>query len=156
MEAPEKIYLHPDIGDREFIRPWLEMRVNKDSVEYVNKDVFVEKALKWYCLDCECNDNCAADHKCFFRQQFECYLEGNNTCLPPKIDNAFNPNGSTTGNYRYRHIIRRMQDAFVEKAVKWLDGIIYDYIELKHANIDTFIDIDNKRLVKDFKKYMGK
>jgi len=45
-------------------------------------------------------------------------------------------------------------DAFIEKAVKFLDGCIPDYMELKHANIDTFMDIDNERFIEDFKNYM--
>jgi len=45
-------------------------------------------------------------------------------------------------------------DAFIEKALKFLDGCIPDYIELKHANVDTFMDVDNERFINDFKKYM--
>ena len=45
-------------------------------------------------------------------------------------------------------------DAFIEKACEFLDGVIYDYIELKHANVDAFMDVDNKRFIDDFKKYM--
>ena len=41
-------------------------------------------------------------------------------------------------------------DAFVEKALKFLDGCIPDYIDLKHANVDTFMDVDNERFIKDF------
>lgn len=44
MEAPEKIYIHPDIGGREFLRPWLHRPANNESVEYVRKDAFIEKA----------------------------------------------------------------------------------------------------------------
>ena len=47
MEAPEKVYLHPDIGGREFIRPWLRNRANQESVEYVRTDAFIEKAAEW-------------------------------------------------------------------------------------------------------------
>lgn len=46
MEAPEKIYIHPDIGGREFLRPWLHRPANNESIEYVRKDAFVEKAVK--------------------------------------------------------------------------------------------------------------
>ena len=45
-------------------------------------------------------------------------------------------------------------DAFIEKACEFLDGVIYDYIELKYANVDTFMDVDNKRFIEDFRKYM--
>ena len=41
-------------------------------------------------------------------------------------------------------------DAFIDKALKFLDGCIPDYIELKHANVDTFMDVDNERFIKDF------
>lgn len=46
--APEKIFLHPDIGGKEFIRPWLKKRASQESVEYTRTDAFVEKALKWF------------------------------------------------------------------------------------------------------------
>ncbi len=45
-------------------------------------------------------------------------------------------------------------DAFIEKALKFLDGCIPDYIDLKHANVDTFMDVDNERFINDFKNYM--
>ena len=41
--------------------------------EKTNTDVFIEKALKWYCLDCACNDNCKG--KCAFWSFFKDYLE---------------------------------------------------------------------------------
>ena len=37
--APEKIYIHPDIGGREFLRPWLHRPANNESVEYTRTDV---------------------------------------------------------------------------------------------------------------------
>lgn len=42
--APEKIYIHPDIGGREFLRPWLRRAANNESVEYTRTDAFIEKA----------------------------------------------------------------------------------------------------------------
>ncbi len=45
-------------------------------------------------------------------------------------------------------------DAFIWKALKFLDGSIPDYIELKHANVDTFMDVDNERFIKDFINYI--
>ena len=45
-------------------------------------------------------------------------------------------------------------DVFIEKALKFLDGCIPDYIELKHANVDTFMDVDNERFIKDFINFM--
>lgn len=47
MVAPEKIYIHPDIGGREFLRPWLHRPANDESVEYTRTDVFIEKAIKY-------------------------------------------------------------------------------------------------------------
>lgn len=47
MEAPEKIYIHPDIGGREFLRPWLHRPANNESVEYTRTDAFIEKACEW-------------------------------------------------------------------------------------------------------------
>ena len=44
MKAPDKIYLHPDIGDREFIRPWCVRAVTTDAVCYINKDLLLEWA----------------------------------------------------------------------------------------------------------------
>ncbi len=43
MKAPEKIYIHPDIGGREFLRPWLHKPANNESVEYTRTDAFIEK-----------------------------------------------------------------------------------------------------------------
>lgn len=45
-------------------------------------------------------------------------------------------------------------DAFIEKVCKFLDGCIPDYIELKHTNVDTFMNVDNKRFIEDFKNYI--
>lgn len=42
MEAPNKIYLHPDIGGREFIRPWLRRAANSESVAYVRIDALID------------------------------------------------------------------------------------------------------------------
>ena len=45
-------------------------------------------------------------------------------------------------------------DVFIEKALKFLDGCIPDYIDLKHTNVDTFMDVDNERFIKDFINHM--
>lgn len=141
-KAPEKIYRR---RDGKFIRysDYKPITIHFDDpkpVEYTRTDAFIEKALKWYCLDCACNDNCAANHKCAFWSFFKDYLEGNDKALPPKIENAFNPDGSTTENYRYRHIIERMQDDFIEKACEWIGS------EFKIAS--GYYSLD------DFKNYM--
>lgn len=52
------------------------------------------------------------------------------------------------------HIEYTRTDAFIEKALEFLDGCIPNYIDLKHANVDTFMNVDNKRFVDEFRKYM--
>lgn len=47
MKAPKKIYIHPDIGGREFLRPWLHRPANSESVEYTRTDAFIEKATSY-------------------------------------------------------------------------------------------------------------
>jgi hypothetical protein len=153
MEVPEKIYLHPDIGGKEFICPWLHKAANLESVEYIRKDVFIENALKWYCLDCECNDNCKADYKCFFRQEYKRYLEGNNNAIPPKFNNAINPDGSVTENYCYRHFIRKVRDAFIEKACKWLKENITNNPNANSVLVRNGC-VTLEMLIKDFKNHM--
>ena len=125
MKAPEKIYLHPTVKG-EVGANWLTFELTNEDVKYVRADAFIEKALKWYCLDCACNDNCK--YKCAFWSFFKDYLEGNDKALPPKIENALNPEGSTTDNYRYRHFLKRVQDTFIEKACVYLDSIGHRYI----------------------------
>ena len=62
---------------------------------------------------------------------------------------SVNYNRNDTDNIEYSRT-----DTFIEKALEFLDGCIPDYIDLKHANVDTFMNIDNKRFIEDFKKYM--
>lgn len=45
-------------------------------------------------------------------------------------------------------------DVIIEKALKFLDGCIPDYIDLKHANVDTFMSVDNERFINDFKNHL--
>ena len=150
---PDKIYLNlGDLTEEEYNKfdfhdlfseevTWSEDDVQGRNVEYVRLDAFIKKALKWYCLDCECNDNCNADHKCFFRQEYKRYLEGNDNAVPPKFDNAILPDEDAEQNYRYRHFIRKMQDAFIEKACEFLfDNYHGEKLSLK--------------MIEDFKKYM--
>ena len=56
--------------------------------------------------------------------------------------------------FKEYHIEYVREDAFIKKALEFLDGCIPDYIDLKHANVDTFINVDNKRFIDDFKNYM--
>lgn len=46
-------------------------------------------------------------------------------------------------------------DAFIERALEFLDGCIPDYIDLTHANVDTFMNVDTKRFIEDFRNYMN-
>ena len=143
--TPEKIWIDPASD-----LPKLSGHIDKDSVEYIRKDAFIEKALKWYCLDCECNDNCK-DTKCFFHNAYKRYLEGDTNSLPPKFSNSIlNEDGSTSDNWRYRHFTSKMQDAFIEKAAEWIKNKAENYI------VDTPLCsyFDYKRAVDDFKNYM--
>ena len=151
MRAPDKItiskYNITDDGDVVFA--WLtnspDCEPMNHPVEYVRTDAFIEKALKWYCLDCECNDNCK-DTKCFFHNAYKRYLEGDTNSLPPKFSNTIlNEDGSTSDNWRYRHFTSKMQDAFIEKAVEWLDKTLRD---------TDFYENEIELFIKEFKKSM--
>jgi hypothetical protein len=45
--APDKIYIHPDIGGREFLRPWLRIAANNECVQYTQTDSFIERACEF-------------------------------------------------------------------------------------------------------------
>ena len=45
-------------------------------------------------------------------------------------------------------------DAFVEKSYEFFDVHLCEYINVKNANCDAFINIDGDKLKKDFKNYM--
>ena len=150
---PDKIYATPN-----FDRRWQTKAIDDESVEYIRKDVLIENALKWYCLDCECNDNCKADYKCFFRQEYKRYLEGNNNAIPPKFNNSINPDGSVTENYHYRHFIRKVRDTLIEKACEWIKTNMDDYIYVEYDTVTGMptneAHIAYKKVVEDFKNYM--
>ena len=144
-EAPEKIYLEEEYPNNGVLPNGLNYSPSPTDIEYARTDAFIEKALKWYCLDCECNDNCK-DTKCFFYREYERYLKGGTNSLPPKFsDSILNEDGSTSDNWRYRHFTRKIQDAFIEKASGWLS---------KHA-IKYYLDgskfLGTDELVEDFK-----
>jgi len=146
-EAPEKLYI--DLFKGEFNVSYSPIN---NSVEYIRTDAFIEKALKWYCLDCECNNNCNADHKCFFRQEYKRYLEGNeNACLPKFAGAILNPDGSTSENWRHRHFIRKMQDAFMKKAENFLEMLGYGFTITDNI---TNANYDKEQLIDDFRKYI--
>lgn len=50
MEAPEKIYLCPsDLAGIDYDEEWLRLPLDDNSIEYIRKDAFIEKACKyWY------------------------------------------------------------------------------------------------------------
>ena len=141
-KAPDKIYAC--FGVFGLIQATEIMATSKD-VEYTRTDAFIEKALKWYCLDCECNDNCK-DSKCFFHNTYKRYLEGDTNCLPPKFSTAIlNEDGSTSDNWRHRHFIKRMQDDFIEKAKKWFEkhNEWFDPNGVRHCDLEDFEDFIN-------------
>ena len=62
MEAPEKIYIQPNIGGRELIKAWFPVKIDQESIEYVRKDAFVEevdleKEMNDYFVSMEVQEN---------------------------------------------------------------------------------------------------
>ena len=45
-------------------------------------------------------------------------------------------------------------DAFIEKVFEFFEEHLCEYINVKNANCDTFININGDKLKEDFKKYM--
>ena len=45
-------------------------------------------------------------------------------------------------------------DAFIEKVFEFFGEHLCEYIDVKNANCDTFINIDGDKLKEDFRKYM--
>jgi hypothetical protein len=109
----------------------------------------IEKALKWYCLDCECNNNCKDDCNCFFKDSFKRYLEGNENSLPPKIYGSVKLDETETENYHNRHLIRRIKDMIVKKAVSWLDENTMSELCMNCEDRDLV-----KEFIESFKKHM--
>jgi len=56
-----------------------------------------------------------------------------------------------TDNIKIEYI---RKDAFIKKACDWIDDMIWDYLELKHPNADTYFGVDMERFKEDFKNYM--
>lgn len=73
-EAPEKIYIHPDIGGREFLRPWLYRPANNESVEYARTDAFIEKAEEYLCKQLNEGNMECGDIETFI-ENFKKYME---------------------------------------------------------------------------------
>ena len=80
MEAPEKIYLHPDIGDKEFVKPWLKRPFNRNSVEFTRTDAFIERACDAYCKVCGHYQHTVPNHicrqDCDYYKNFKAYMKG--------------------------------------------------------------------------------
>lgn len=138
--APEKIWVH-ELSAKE-----LNVPLKEYHVEYVRTEAFIEKALKWYCLDCECNDNCK-DTKCFFYREYERYLKGEKNAIAPKFsDRIINEDGLISDNWRYRHFIAKMQDAFIDKACEYWYKYNRDVVNKQCCGFTVKVE--------DFRKYM--
>lgn len=46
MKAPDKIYIQPNIGERELIKTWFPVKIDQESIEYTRTDAFIKKALE--------------------------------------------------------------------------------------------------------------
>ena len=42
----------------------------------------------------------------------------------------------------------------LDKVCEWLDAVLYDYVELKHANVNTNVKIHCDKLIEDLRKAM--
>lgn len=152
--APEKIYLEwYCFGDKKY-REWvITPKTNNEPVEYTRTNIFIENTLKWYCLDCECNDNCK-DTKCFFYNEYKRFLEGEKKAIPPKFSGRIlNEDGSTSDNWRYRHFIAKMQEAFIEKACEFISLNVADYIDVTHKGGIEHLALQ-ERFIDVFRNYM--
>lgn len=69
MEAPEKLYLIQDNGLICYCRN------NKDDIEYIHTDAFIEKAVK-FLKEWDAYRVCLEGHKDWFIEQFKKYMEG--------------------------------------------------------------------------------
>jgi hypothetical protein len=54
----------------------------------------------------------------------------------------------------YEHIEYTNTGAFIEKAFEFFSEHLCEYIDVKNANCDTFIEIDDDKLKEDFKNYI--
>ena len=56
-ETPNKIYLYPSrLNKGKILSRWFMTRYNQDSVEYIRKDAFIERACD-YLMEYEFNDS---------------------------------------------------------------------------------------------------
>ena len=54
----------------------------------------------------------------------------------------------------HRDIEYTRTDVFIEKACEFFGEHLLEYINVKNANCDTFINIDGDKLTEDFKNYI--
>ena len=74
-EAPERIWIDPATD-----LPKLSGHIDKDSVEYIRKDAFVEKACDAYCKVCGHYHHTTPNHicrqACDYYKEFRNYIKG--------------------------------------------------------------------------------
>lgn len=61
---------------------------------------------------------------------------------------------ASTEKYVDNDIEYTRTDAFIEKVFEFFGEHLWEYIDVKNANCDTFINIDGDKLKEDFRKYM--
>ncbi len=71
MNAPDKIYLHPDIGGKGFIRPWLKRAANSESVAYIRKDALLDFLAS---LEKNSARNAGTDDQAYAAHEMVCLL----------------------------------------------------------------------------------
>ena len=77
MEAPEKIYLFENPISNEPDYRWLSKKSSDDDIEYIRKDVFVEKVLNFFENDLCCYikaQNFTIEHR-RLEENFKKYME---------------------------------------------------------------------------------
>lgn len=55
-------------------------------------------------------------------------------------------------NKHLAEYIKWQKDTFIKKAFEFFDEHLYEYINVKNTNCDTFINIDSDKLKEEFKK----
>ena len=71
MEAPEKVYISDsELNDSEHCVIWFKSQQNKNDIEYIRKDAFIEKACEWL------YDNLHWADSSDFLEDFENYMKG--------------------------------------------------------------------------------
>lgn len=50
--------------------------------------------------------------------------------------------------------VKKANDVFIERAFEFFGEHLWEYIDVKNANCDTFINIDGDKLQEDFRNYI--